>query len=88
MQVEDKERYVKQMKMLEKKGFFVFENGMKSSEVRDPLKEDLRPKRPANAAIFFVGPQIKKLHGEEGLKITDCMKKAYEIWATLDEEAK
>ena len=55
MKTKDQERYDKQMKELETKGFFMLDNGLKSSEVRGPLKDDLRPKRPANVAIYFVG---------------------------------
>ena len=88
MAVKDKERYTKQMQLLEKKGYFMLESGLKSSDVREPNKDDLKPKRPANPAIYFVGSQIKKLMAEDNLKTTDAMKKAYECWAQMDEEAK
>ena len=68
MSLKDRERYAEQLQSLAKKGYFILDNGMKSCDTRSPKKTDLRPKQQTLAALFFVGPQLKRLVATENLK--------------------
>lgn len=48
-------RFEMQQKMLTSKGYFMLDDGKKSSEVRKPTKDDIRPKKAASAWTHFIG---------------------------------
>lgn len=70
----DAKRFDNQMDSLTKKGFFLLPNGQKSSEKREPTKDDLRPKRVNSAYTYFVTANVKQIAAEKKLKITEAMK--------------
>ena len=47
-----------------------------------------KPKAARSAYMFFSGPTIKRLMEEEGMKMTECAKKAGLLWADMSDKEK
>ena len=89
----DQERHDRQMKELEEKGFFMNEDGTKSTEADvDPKKrfgkDVLLPKRPLSAYLFFTGENMQKVREENGCTHVEAMKKCAEIWNSMSDKDK
>ena len=82
---EDEERYKKQVKELETQGFFMTQDGKKSTELYvDPKKkygEDcVVPKKPMSAYLFYTTSNVSKIKEKEGCTHPEAMKKCGEDW--------
>lgn len=85
---DDEERYKKQLKELDDKGFFMTAEGVKSTELYvDPKKkygEDcMVPKKPLSAYLFYTTANVNKIKEKENCTHSEAMKKCGEIWNTL-----
>lgn len=62
----DEERYKRQLAELEEKGFFITDDGTKSTEVKVDLKKmfgdtALLPKKPLSAYLFYTTANVNLL---------------------------
>jgi len=90
---EDEERYQKQMKELETKGFFTNTDGVKSSEMECDAKKKygkdiVMPKKVMSAYLYFTTDQMNKIKEKEGCTHPEAMKKAGEIWSKMSDKDK
>jgi hypothetical protein len=96
MNEDDKARFEAQCEEIRENGYFVMDDGTKSSEVVESKKKGLipgyegtYPKKPSSAYIFYGSDKVKELRAADSeLKQTDAMKQAGEIWNGLTEDEK
>ena len=90
----DEQRYQKQLKELDTKGYFINDDGVKSTDVMiDPKKkygkDCVVPKRPISAYLAFTTDMVNKLKEKEKIeKHTDAMKRCGEIWSKYSDKEK
>jgi len=95
---EDKKRMQKQLDDIEKKGYFILDDGSKScdhspkkkkGEAKEKEKKDkAAPKRPSTGYIFFTSENAKKFAEEKQIAYTEAMKECGKVWNSLDDKAK
>ena len=89
----DEERYKKQLRELETNGFFLTEDGVKSTDLKvDPKKkfgaDVILPKKPLSAYLFYTTENVNKIKDEQSCTHTEAMKKCGELWNSLEPEKK
>mmetsp|Transcript_24464 Transcript_24464/g.37939 ORF Transcript_24464/g.37939 Transcript_24464/m.37939 type:complete len:144 (-) Transcript_24464:104-535(-) len=90
----DQKRAKDQTEMLEKKGYFLLDDGSKSTDAKNLPKKKwpegtLMPKKPNSAYIYFSMAEVNKIKEKEKLeKHTDAMKRAGEIWSEMSDKEK
>lgn len=89
----DEERYKRQLAELEQNGFFMTEDGQKSTDLYvDPKKKYgescVVPKKPLSAYLFYTTENVNLLKEKEGCTHPEAMKKCGELWNKLDPESK
>lgn len=87
----DNQRYQKQLKDLEANGFFMTEDGQKSTDLYiDPKKKYgercVVPKKPLSAYLFYTTKNVNLLKEKEGCTHPEAMKKCGELWNKLTPE--
>jgi len=90
---EDKKRYEKQSKQLEKKGYFITEDGKRSTDAkkanqRDSAKEReaevAKPKIATSAYLYFSAQSLKdKKAKNPSIGVVDASKHSGEIWSKM-----
>ena len=89
----DDDRYRRQLSELSENGFFVTEDGTKSTDLYVDAKkkygEDcVVPKKPLSAYLYYTSQNVNAVKEKEGCSHPEAMKKCGEIWNGLDGEAK
>ena len=92
----DKQRFEKQTKELEDKGFFIMADGSKSTSTdkfTDPKKkygaDCVVPKKPCSAYLLFNAANIKRVKEEEKIeKYPEAMKRMGVIWNEMSDAEK
>lgn len=84
----DEERYKKQLKELEDNGFFLTEDGKKSTDLHvDPKKkygnDCVVPKKPLSAYLFYTTENVNKIKEADNCTHPDAMKKCGALWNAL-----
>lgn len=90
---QDEQRYQRQLKELEQNGFFMTEDGIKSTDLRvDPKKKYgetcVVPKKPLSAYLFYTTENVNKIKEKEGCTHPEAMKKCGELWNKLQPDEK
>lgn len=90
---QDEARYKKQLADLEANGFFMTEDGQKSTDLYvDPKKKYgercVVPKKPLSAYLFYTTENVNRLKEKEGCTHPEAMKKCGELWNKLTPEEK
>ena len=90
---QDEERYKRQLAELEQNGFFMTEDGQKSTDLYvDPKKKYgescVVPKKPLSAYLFYTTENVNSLKDKEGCTHPEAMKKCGELWNKLVPEEK
>ena len=94
--IRDKERYEREMKQFEEEGFFVNEDGVKSTDLMPELKDfpadTVMPKKFCNAVAFFTKENFKKIQEsmdkEESKNGANVMKQVKLAYDNLSENDK
>ena len=87
-------RYAGQVKELEEKGYFMTEDGVKSTdvEITDPRKKYgknvLLPKRALSAYFFFTGQNIPIIRNDEKCTHMEAFKLAAAKWGSMADKEK
>jgi len=89
----DEERYKRQLAELEKNGFFLTDDGVKSTDLYvDPKKKYgetcVVPKKPLSAYLFYTTENVNSLKEKEGCTHPEAMKKCGELWNKLQPDEK
>jgi hypothetical protein len=89
----DEERYKRQLAELEKNGFFLTDDGVKSTDLYvDPKKKYgetcVVPKKPLSAYLFYTTANVNSLKEKEGCTHPEAMKKCGELWNKLTPDEK
>lgn len=89
----DDERYKRQLKELEQNGFFMTEDGIKSTDLKvDPKKKYgetcVVPKKPLSAYLFYTTENVNLIKEKEGCTHPEAMKKCGELWNKLSADEK
>lgn len=89
----DEERYQRQLKELEEKGYFTTAEGGKSTDLYvDPKKkygEDcVVPKKPLSAYLFYTTSNVNKIKESESCSHAEAMKKCGSLWNALSDAEK
>mgnify|MGYP001097678687 CR=1 FL=1 len=89
----DEERYKKQLKDLETLGYFMTEDGTKSTDLYvDPKKkygEDcVVPKKPMSSYLYFTLANAKIVKEKYSCSHMDALKKCGALWTSLSAEEK
>ena len=84
----DEERYKRQLKELEDNGFFLTEDGTKSTDLHvDPKKkygiDCVVPKKPLSAYLFYTTENVNKIKEADNCTHPDAMKKCGALWNSL-----
>jgi hypothetical protein len=90
---QDEERYKRQLAELEQNGFFMTEDGQKSTDLYvDPKKKYgescVVPKKPLSAYLFYTTENVNSLKDKEGCTHPEAMKKCGELWNKLEADEK
>lgn len=90
---QDEARYKRQMEELTANGFFMTEDGKKSTDLYvDPKKkygeQCVVPKKPLSAYLFYTTENVNQLKEKEGCTHPEAMKKCGELWNKLSDEDK
>merc|ERR1712151_368964 len=90
---QDEERYKRQLAELEQNGFFMTEDGQKSTDLYvDPKKKYgescVVPKKPLSAYLFYTTENVNTLKEKEGCTHPEATKKGGELWNKLDAASK
>lgn len=88
---QDEERYKRQLTELDQNGFFMTEDGIKSTDLKvDPKKKYgelcVVPKKPLSAYLFYTTENVNKIKEKEGCTHPEAMKKCGELWNKLNAE--
>lgn len=91
LQKKDEERYQKQLRDFDSKGFFILDDGRKSIDVKQSPKSKygpdvVLPKKPLSSYICYTTDNVLKVRDRENIKHTEAMKKCGEMWNNLTEK--